>query len=66
MTDTSAWTLKSTSAYIKGDYLSLRDSTATGGATFYAGSHSTNTSGNTNWQFVDPPTLIKNQKGFII
>lgn len=59
----SAWTLRSSSAYITGDYLSLRDSTATGGATFYAGSHSTNTSGNTNWQFADPPALIKISRG---
>lgn len=40
------------------DYLSLRDSVATGGATWYAGSHSTNVSGNTGWLFSDPVPSI--------
>jgi len=33
------------------DYMSIKDSTATGGATFYAGRNSTNVSGNTGWFF---------------
>ena len=37
------------------DYLSLKDSTAAGGATFYAGSHSTDVSGNSGWLFQDAP-----------
>lgn len=37
------------------DYVSLQDSTATGGASFYAGSYSTNVSGNTGWTFTGPP-----------
>ena len=35
------------------DYLVLTGSTANGGATFYAGSHSTNVSGNSGWLFQD-------------
>lgn len=40
------------------DYLSLQDSHAVGGATFLAGSHSTDVSGNSGWIFSDtiPPT----------
>lgn len=61
-----SWTIRSSSAYISGDYLSISGSTATGGATFYAGANSTNGGSNTNWQFVAPPSLIKRQKGFAI
>lgn len=35
------------------NYMSIKDSTATGGATFYAGSGSLNVSGNTGWIFQD-------------
>lgn len=37
------------------DWLSLKDNTATGGASFYAGANSTNVSGNTGWTFTPPP-----------
>lgn len=37
------------------DYLTLQYMTATGGATFYAGSHSTDVSNNVGWTFTDPP-----------
>lgn len=38
------------------DYVVMQDLTAAGaGNPFYAGSHSTDTSGNTNWIFTDPP-----------
>lgn len=47
----NAWNLVKASDYIASDYLSLQDSHASGGATFYAGSHSTNVSGNTGWTF---------------
>jgi hypothetical protein len=53
----SAATLSVASGVAICDYLSITDSTATGGAKFYAGSHSTNVSGNTGWTFGDP-TLI--------
>lgn len=56
-TPTSAWTLSVASGIVSCDYISLTDSTATGGATFYAGSHSTNVSNNTGWSFTDAPHI---------
>jgi hypothetical protein len=44
-------TISKTSGVIAEDYLSLKDITATGGAAWYAGSHSTNVSGNSGWIF---------------
>ncbi len=38
------------------DYISVKDSTAAGNTPFYAGTHSTNVSGNTNWTFTARPT----------
>jgi len=55
VTDTSAWTISKTSGTVSLDYVSLRDSTASGGASFYAGDNSTNVSGNTGWIFTSPP-----------
>lgn len=49
----SPFTINKTSGIVSCNYLSLKDSTATGGATFYAGRNSTNVSGNTGWNFVD-------------
>lgn len=43
--------LSKASGVVACDYLSLQDSTATGGATWYAGANSTNVSGNTGWLF---------------
>jgi hypothetical protein len=54
-TDTSAWSISVASGTVSADYISLRDSTATGGATFYAGANSTNVSGNTGWTFTADP-----------
>lgn len=51
VTAASAFTLSSSSK-ITTDYISLKDCTAAGtGNPFYAGAHSTNVSGNTNWTF---------------
>lgn len=57
-TDTAGtpFTLSKASGTVSADYLSLKDSTATGGATFYAGSHSTDVSGNSGWIFTDIPS----------
>jgi hypothetical protein len=49
----TAATLSKSSGVINSNYLSLKDSTATGGATWFAGSGSTNVSGNTGWIFAD-------------
>lgn len=37
------------------DYMSIKDSTASGNTPFYAGANSTNVSGNTNWTFTARP-----------
>lgn len=45
------------SRVVASDYLNLSNSTASGGGTFYAGSHSTNSGGNSGWSFTSyPPT----------
>jgi hypothetical protein len=51
----SAATLSKASGTVSSDYLSIQDSTATGGAGWYAGTHSTNVSNNTGWIFTAPP-----------
>jgi hypothetical protein len=51
----SAATLSKASGTVDLDYLSLQDSTATGGASFYAGNNSTDVSGNTGWTFTNAP-----------
>jgi len=53
----TAATLSKTSGTVSVDYLSIRDITAAGGATWYAGANSTNVSGNTGWTFSAPPSL---------
>lgn len=52
----SAATLSKSSGTVSVDYMSIKDSTATGGASWYAGANSTNVSGNTGWIFTAPPT----------
>jgi len=49
------FTLSKSSGTVSTDYLSLQDSAATGGAAWYAGTHSTNVSNNTGWIFTAPP-----------
>ena len=51
----TAATLSKSSGTVSSNYLSLKDSTATGGATWYAGANSTNVSGNSGWIFTAPP-----------
>lgn len=62
VTNGSAWTISKATGVVVCDWLSLRDSTATGGATFYA-NQSTNTSGNTGWIFGAPGETIPAVKG---
>ena len=50
------FTLTKTSGTVVCDYLDLSNSNATGGATWYAGSHSVNTANNTGWIFTGPPS----------
>lgn len=51
----------SSSQRVTSDYVSVKDITASNNVPFYAGTHSTNVSGNTNWSFTDPPTYIPGQ-----
>lgn len=53
-------TISKTSGIVSCDYLSIKDNTATGGASWYAGANSTNVSGNTGWIFTAPPVYKNN------
>jgi hypothetical protein len=55
--DTSGtrFNLSKASGTVSVDYLSIQDSNATGGAAWYAGTHSTNVSNNLGWTFTAPP-----------
>lgn len=46
------------------DYLSITRSTASGGATFYAGANSTNVANNSGWIFTGPPVGPTNLKSY--
>jgi hypothetical protein len=53
----SVATLTKSSGIVYGSYLSIQDSTATGGATWYAGPTSTSVSNNTGWIFTPLPII---------
>lgn len=57
-------TLSKASGTVSCDYLSITNSTATGGASWYAGANSTNVSGNTGWIFTAPPAPSGNTGAF--
>lgn len=48
--------LSKASGVVDCDYLNISNSNATGGATWYAGSHSADTANNDGWIFTDAPT----------
>jgi len=48
--------LSKASGTVSADYLSIKDSTALGGAAWYAGANSTNVSGNLGWIFTAAPS----------
>lgn len=50
-------TLTKTSGIVSVDYISIQNSTATGGATWYAGANSTNVGNNNGWIFTAPPSV---------
>jgi|GEM_PF-5110908 hypothetical protein len=52
----SAATISKASGVVSVDYMSIKDSTATGGASFFAGANSSSVSGNTGWTFSDGAT----------
>jgi hypothetical protein len=49
-------TLSKASGTVSADYLSISQSTATGGAGWYAGANSTNGGNNSGWIFTAPPS----------
>ncbi len=51
-------TISKTAGNVVCGYLELRDQKATGGASFYAGTYSTNVSNNTGWNFTNGPGYI--------
>jgi len=52
---TATHTLSKASGTVSADYLDIFGSTATGGATWYAGANSINSGGNSGWIFTAPP-----------
>jgi hypothetical protein len=57
-------TLSKSSGTVSCDYLSISRSTATGGASWYAGANSTNGGNNTGWIFTAPPGPSGNTGAF--
>ena len=51
----SAGIISKASGNVEADYVNFMDNTGTGGAAFYAGSHSVNNGGNSGWQFIAGP-----------
>lgn len=51
-------TLSKASGTVSSDYLSISRSTATGGATWYAGANSTDGGNNSGWIFTAPPSAV--------
>lgn len=62
------FTLSKSSGTVSCDYLDISNSNASGGATWYAGSHSNDTTNNDGWIFEDAPsgTIIKDMIGGFI
>lgn len=58
--------LSKASGTVSSNYLSLKDSTALGGAAWYAGTTSTNVSGNLGWIFTAPPATSSNGNFFFM
>jgi len=56
--DTGQFILSKSSGIVSCDYLDISNSNATGGATWYAGSHSADTTNNDGWLFEDAPTPL--------
>jgi hypothetical protein len=54
------YTFSKPSGIVSADYLSLTDSNATGGASWYAGANSTSVSNNTGWIFTAAPSGTPN------
>lgn len=64
-TSGTRFNLSKTSGTVSVDYLSIKDSNATGGAAWYAGTHSTNVSNNLGWTFTAPPVSSATNSNFL-
>jgi hypothetical protein len=64
-TSGTQFTLSKASGTVSRDYLSIKDSNATGGATWDAGANSTNVSNNTGWIFTAPPVPSATNSNFL-
>ena len=62
----TAGTISKSSGIVSSDYLSIQNSIATGGATWYAGANSTNVSNNTGWIFTAPPSTGNTSSFFLL
>ena len=65
-TQGTQFNLSKSGSPVSTNYLSIRDSNATGGAVFYAGADSTNVSNNIGWVFTLPPAQPVNSQGFLL
>ncbi len=59
-------TLSKASGTVSSDYLSISRSTATGGASWYAGANSTNGGNNSGWVFTAPPAPSAGNGNFLM
>jgi hypothetical protein len=59
-------TLSKSSGTVSCNYLSIKDSAATGGASWYAGTTSTNGGNNTGWIFTAPPVTANTASFFLM
>lgn len=59
-------TLSKASGTVSSDYLSISRSTATGGASWYAGANSTNGGNNSGWIFTAPPAPVTSTGNFLV
>ena len=65
-TSGTQFTLSKASGTVSRDYLSIKDSAATGGAAWYAGANSTNVSNNSGWTFTAPPAPSAGNGNFLV
>jgi len=59
-------TLSKASGTVSCDYLSISRSTATGGASWYAGANSTDGGNNSGWIFTAPPAPVTSKGNFLV
>jgi len=62
----SVFNLRKSSGIVSCDYLSISNSNAGGGASWYAGANSTNVSNNTGWIFTAPPVTGNTSSFFLM